>query len=77
MGLFDQVIGAFTGGSSGDGSPGPVALMELLCNHEGGLDGLLQKFNAAGLGETAGPGSAMARICQSPLTWCTRCWDPT
>ena len=53
MGLFDQVIGALTGGSSSTSSPGPVALMELLGNHEGGLDGLLQKFSAAGLGETA------------------------
>jgi len=52
MGLFDQVVGAFTGGSGGAQTPGPVALLEMVGNHEGGLDGLLQKFNAAGLGDT-------------------------
>jgi uncharacterized protein YidB (DUF937 family) len=52
MGLFDQVVNSFTGGSSGGSQTVPVALMEMLGNHEGGLDGLLQKFNAAGLGDT-------------------------
>ena len=49
MGLFDQVVGAF---SSDAGTPAPVALMQMVANHERGLDGLLQKFHAAGLSET-------------------------
>jgi hypothetical protein len=41
MGLFDQVVHSFTGGSSDGATPVPVALMEMLGNHEGGMDGLL------------------------------------
>lgn len=52
MSLFDQVLGAL-GGVSGQGQASvPVALMELLASHEGGLGGFLQKFESAGLGQT-------------------------
>jgi uncharacterized protein YidB (DUF937 family) len=52
MGLFDQIVAGLSSGSGSGTAPAPVALMEMLSNHEGGLGGLLQKFNAAGLGET-------------------------
>ncbi|HVY14381.1 MAG TPA: YidB family protein, partial [Rhodopila sp.] len=49
--LFDQVIGAVMGGSQDGSAPGPAALLETIVNHEGGLNGILQKFQDAGLGD--------------------------
>jgi uncharacterized protein YidB (DUF937 family) len=51
--LFDKVLGAFGGGSAETQSSGPVAIVQMLASHEGGIAGLLQKFEAAGQGGTA------------------------
>jgi uncharacterized protein YidB (DUF937 family) len=51
MGLFDQIVGAFTGSAEGAPTSGPLALMEMVIAHAGGVDGLVQKFQAAGLGD--------------------------
>jgi uncharacterized protein YidB (DUF937 family) len=53
MGLFDQVLGAFGGGSAETQGSGPLAVVQMLASHEGGIAGLLQKFQANGLGDTA------------------------
>ncbi len=53
MGLFDQVVGAFSGGSAETPASGPLAIVQMLASHEGGLAGLLQTFEASGLGDTA------------------------
>ncbi len=57
MGLFDQIVGAVTGGSGT--ATAPVAILEILAG-QGGLNGLLDKFNAAGMGDAVrswvGPG---------------------
>jgi uncharacterized protein YidB (DUF937 family) len=50
MGLFDKIIGAFTGSAEGATASGPLAIMEMVTAHAGGLDGLVQKFQAAGMG---------------------------
>ena len=51
MGLFDslakQAIGSFLGGSGGQ----PTDLLSSLLNQAGGLPGLMQRFNQAGLTE--------------------------
>jgi uncharacterized protein YidB (DUF937 family) len=51
MSIFDT-IGSLLG--KGDDSPTsvPEALVAALANHEGGLGGLVQKFESAGLGDT-------------------------
>ncbi len=53
MGLFDQVVGAFGGASAQTQASGPLAIVQMLASHEGGISGLLQKFQANGLGDTA------------------------
>jgi len=53
MGLFDKVLGAFGGASAETQSSGPLAIVQMLASHEGGIAGLLQKFQAAGQGDTA------------------------
>jgi uncharacterized protein YidB (DUF937 family) len=50
MGLFDQIVGAVMGGSGSGTAPAPVAILETLAS-QGGLNGLLEKFNAAGMGD--------------------------
>ncbi|GAA6142268.1 YidB family protein [Hydrogenophaga sp. 5NK40-0174] len=53
MGLLDSVIGSAMGGG-GQGGLSPEVLMNVvstLMNEEGGLSGLIQKFQAGGLGE--------------------------
>jgi len=52
MGLFDQILGAFNGGSEGTPPSGPAAILQMLASQEGGLGGMLQKFQSAGLGDT-------------------------
>ena len=51
MGLFDslakQALGSFLGGSGGQ----PTDLLSSLLNQAGGLPGLMQRFNQAGLTE--------------------------
>jgi len=47
MGLLDQLSGMAGGGGGGIGG----ALQDLLGGSQGGLDGLLAKFNQAGLGD--------------------------
>jgi len=51
MGLFDslakQALGSFLGGSGGQ----PTDLLSSLLNQAGGLTGLMQRFNQAGLTE--------------------------
>jgi|JI6StandDraft_1071083.scaffolds.fasta_scaffold01985_13 uncharacterized protein YidB (DUF937 family) len=51
MGLFDslakQAIGSFLGGNGGQ----PTDLLSSLLNQAGGLSGLMQRFNQAGLTE--------------------------
>lgn len=49
MSLFDT-IGALLGKSQGSSTSVPEALVAALGSHEGGLDGLIQKFEASGLG---------------------------
>ena len=49
MSLFDT-IGALLGKSQGSSTSVPEALVAALGSHEGGLDGLVQKFEASGLG---------------------------
>ena len=51
MSIFDT-IGSLLG--KGDNSPTsvPEALVAAFANHEGGLGGLVQKFESAGLGDT-------------------------
>jgi uncharacterized protein YidB (DUF937 family) len=51
MGLFDQIVGAFTGSNEGATASGPLGVMEAVVAHAGGLDGLMQKFQAAGMGD--------------------------
>jgi uncharacterized protein YidB (DUF937 family) len=53
MGLFDQILGAFGGGSAETPASGPLAIVQMLASQEGGLSGLLQKFQANGLGDIA------------------------
>ena len=58
MGLLDQLAGQVLGGmGSGSGGGGQADLlkivMSLIQNQEGGLGGLLGKFNQAGLGQQA------------------------
>jgi uncharacterized protein YidB (DUF937 family) len=48
MSLFDT-IGALLGKSQGSSTSVPEALVAALGSHEGGLDGLVQKFQASGL----------------------------
>lgn len=51
MSLFDT-IGSLLGKSDGSATSVPEALVAALGNQEGGLGGLIQKFEAAGLGPT-------------------------
>lgn len=53
MGLLDQVIGAVAGqvgGNAAGGNPILQLVMQLIRNHPGGLQGLVQQFTQAGLG---------------------------
>lgn len=50
MGLLDEV-GKMMGGAAPGGAPDIMALAQQLLSQNGGLDGLLQKFKAGGLGE--------------------------
>src|SRR5215472_625947 len=50
MGIFDT-LGALLGKPDGATASVPEALVAALGAHEGGLGGLLQKFQSAGLGE--------------------------
>ncbi len=53
MGLLDQIAGAL-GGSSGDGqSPLLQLAMQFIRNQPGGLQGLIDQFTKAGLGQQA------------------------
>lgn len=53
MGLLDQIAGAL-GGQTGGGQNQIVQLaMQLLQNHPGGLQGLIDQFARAGLGQQA------------------------
>ena len=49
MGLFDT-IGSLLGKTEESPTSVPEALVAALGSHEGGLGGLIQKFEAAGLG---------------------------
>lgn len=49
MGLLDQITGAL-GGQGGQGNL-MQAVMQLVRNHPGGLQGLIDQFSQAGLGE--------------------------
>jgi len=51
MGLLNTIIGAFTGGRGGAQAAMMGAVAELFQN-SGGMAGLVQKFEAAGLGDT-------------------------
>ncbi|HZV53724.1 MAG TPA: YidB family protein [Rhodocyclaceae bacterium] len=56
MGLLDQLAGqamGALGGSQGGQADLMKLVMGLIQNHEGGLGGLLGKFNQAGLGDQA------------------------
>ncbi len=51
MSLFDELSGAIGNTSAQSGSGAMVAgLMSMLCNHPGGLSGLVQSFEQNGLG---------------------------
>lgn len=62
MGLFDSIIGAATGSAQGTAAPGAadgmdaqqlMAVVAQLLQQSGGLQGLLAKLQAGGLGEAA------------------------
>lgn len=58
MGLLDQVIGAVAGqmgtqGGNGGANPVMQLVLQLIRNHPGGLQGLIQQFTQAGLGQQA------------------------
>lgn len=57
MGLLDQVIGAVAGQlggrAQGGGNPIMQMVLQLVQNHPGGLQGLIQQFTQAGLGQQA------------------------
>ncbi len=50
MGLLDQITSLFGGGSEATPTSGPLAIVQMLASQEGGLAGVLQKFQSAGLG---------------------------
>jgi uncharacterized protein YidB (DUF937 family) len=54
MALFDQIIGAVLGGANDSGATTHAALLETLASSEGGLGGILSKFQGAGLGDVVG-----------------------
>ena len=76
MSLFDT-IGSLLGKSDGGSTSVPEALLAALGNQEGGLGGLIQKFEIAGLGNTisswVGTGENQARVAR---TRCTASWVP-
>ncbi|MCB4359729.1 YidB family protein [Quatrionicoccus australiensis] len=52
MGLFDQVVGALSGGQSGGGNALLETVLQLVNNPQtGGLGGLVQSFQQGGLAE--------------------------
>jgi uncharacterized protein YidB (DUF937 family) len=53
MSMFDQVLGALEGTASPGAASTQSVLLDLLANHEGGLGGFLQRFQSAGLAQTA------------------------
>jgi uncharacterized protein YidB (DUF937 family) len=52
MGLFDQITSMLGGGSEGAPASGPLAIVQMLASQEGGVAGLVQKFEGSGLGDT-------------------------
>jgi uncharacterized protein YidB (DUF937 family) len=52
MGLFDNIAGAVLGKMMGDKGTMAQAALEMF-NQHGGLEGVLEKFNQAGLGNLA------------------------
>lgn len=50
MGIFDKIAGAVSGGGEGGGLS--QLLIGALASHEGGIAGIVGKFQAAGLGDT-------------------------
>ena len=50
MGLFDDALGALTGGSGASQNPMLDAVMGMIQNQPGGLAGLAEKFQSGGLG---------------------------
>ena len=51
MGLLDSIVSSVSGSAQGSGQAGLLpALMELVNNYPGGVSGLIQKFQEAGLG---------------------------
>ena len=55
MGLLDQIAGALGGQVGGGSGQNPMIqlVMQLLQNHPGGLQGLIEQFTRAGLGQQA------------------------
>lgn len=55
MGLLDQITGALGGQMGGGSGQNPMMqlVMQLLQNHPGGLQGLIEQFTRAGLGQQA------------------------
>ncbi|MGB4812569.1 MAG: YidB family protein [Methylophilaceae bacterium] len=53
MGLFDSVAGAVLGKVMGGNQGGMAAIAMELLNSNGGIGGLLSKFQAGGLGDAA------------------------
>lgn len=51
MGLFDQILGSVLGNTNDGGASTHAALLETLASSEGGLGGILSKFQGAGLGD--------------------------
>ncbi len=52
MGLLDSVVGALgAGGQGGDGGGLAQIVMQFIQSQPGGLQGLVEKFSSAGLGE--------------------------
>jgi uncharacterized protein YidB (DUF937 family) len=65
--VFDT-IGALLRKSDNSPTSVPEALVADVASHEGGLNGLVQKFESAGLGGVISSGSAAAKIRRSHRT---------
>lgn len=78
MSLFDDMAKGAMGALGGDKGGNLASVASQLLTQEGGLQGLVQKFEQAGMGDVIkGWISPLAPIPQSPPTSCRRFWART
>lgn len=53
MGLLDSIIGSVLGGAGGGNAGGLQSVLGSILNSQGGISGLVEKMNQAGLGQVA------------------------